>query len=83
MQPGGVITPINGDLVVCHEPERSLKLPGLYVLCGYPNLSTGEVYQTHDEAMAAAKAKASTALVNVFYCELPAQPALVTQFRAL
>jgi hypothetical protein len=83
MQSGGVVTPINGDLVVYREPEASQHHPGKYLLSGHPNIAAKDVYPTYDAAIAAARAKASAALVNVFYCELPGQPELVTQFRAL
>jgi hypothetical protein len=84
MQQGGVITPMNGDLVVYREPNGAAsRYAGHYVLSGFPGIAEPEVYPTYDAAIAAARAKANTALVNVFYCELPASPQLVTQFRAL
>jgi len=78
------MTPMNGDLVVYREPdESSSEYAGRYVLSGFPGISEADVYPTYDAAIAAARAKANCSLVNVFYCELPAAPQLVTQFRAL
>ena len=84
MQQGGVVTPINGDLVVYREPEGAAnEYAGHYLLSGFPGITDGEVYKTYDAAIAAARAKANGTLVNVFYWELPGAPQLVTQFRAL
>ena len=83
MQSGGVVTPINGDLVVYREPENSADRPGQYLLSGHPGIRSADAYPTYDAAVAAARAKARSALVNVFYCELPGQPELITQFRVL
>jgi hypothetical protein len=83
MQSGGVVTPINGDLVVYHEPETAAERAGHYLLSGHPGLNGADVYPTYDAAIAAARARASQSLVNVFYCELPGQAELITQFRVL
>jgi hypothetical protein len=84
VQQGGVVTPINGDLVVYRDPHVSGRgVTGHYVLAGFPGVADGEVYETYDAAIAAARARANRSLVNVFYCELPASPELVTQFRVL
>jgi hypothetical protein len=84
MQQGGIVTPMNGDLVVYREPDGAAsEHAGRYVLSGFPGINEAEVYNNYDAAIAAARAKANGALVNVFYCELPASPQLVTQFRVL
>ena len=84
MQPGGLVTPINGDFVVYRDPDgAATPTAGHYVLSGFPGMAGGEVYDTYDAAIAAARARANGKLVNVFYWELPGPPQLVTQFRAL
>jgi hypothetical protein len=84
MQSGGIVTPINGDLVVYHQPETAaVSTAGRYVVASYPQPIGGDVYDSYDAAIAAARARAGNGAVNVFYCELPGQTELITQFRAL
>ena len=80
MRTGGVEIPINGDIVVYREHPGTAER---FAVRAFPDYTHGDVFDTHDAAMAAATAAAARAGVSVFYCEMPAAPTLVKPFRTL
>jgi hypothetical protein len=82
VSPGGVASPLHGDVVVYHQPPTStLPSAGRYILRQYPDTSGGDEHDGYDDAVAAASERAAIARVNVFYCDLPGQPVILKQFR--
>jgi|tagenome__1003787_1003787.scaffolds.fasta_scaffold19863371_1 hypothetical protein len=80
----GMMTPINGDLVVSHRPaDWPVRGAGKFVVKMHADTGEGQEYDSYDAAVAAANQSALAAVVNVFYWELPNEPMLVKQYRAI
>ena len=65
--PAGVLSPVNGDIVVYHQSLRtSLRPDPGFVVRRHPHSADGEAYDSYDEGVHAATRLAAAAGVNVF-----------------